>query len=458
MSQAVTRYLNIPPLSYAAWRDRLLEGSEESVRFAREQMPLLSGLTMVCLLGYYFVWHALYPNDFESLGVRCVGAIACLPTLFLRRIPGHLRKWLPLYWPLGLTYVLPFIFGYLLAQNAAHAAELGDTNIIWPLQNVVALVLFILVVNDGLLATVLWSIATLAIIATVFAVNSNPNVAELQRVYFEPMPLYGFILVAGSIAMRNKKIIELEKLRAIADVTNNMAHELRTPFLGIKALAQGIGLHLPNLLRAYQLAIDNHLTIEPIRQRHLRRLKFGLREIELETNHSNSIIDRLLINATERPVEEHAFESFSARRCVLDAIHRYPFAGRYERDLITIDLDQDFIISAPPVLMVHVLFNLLKNSLYYVQKAGKGGVTIQLVAAGESVRKIVVHDTGTGIPPQIIRRIFDRFFTTTESGHGAGIGLSFCKMVMEGLGGSIVCTSKFGHFTDFVLTFPQDHA
>jgi two-component system CAI-1 autoinducer sensor kinase/phosphatase CqsS len=367
-----------------------------------------------------------------------------------------LRKWLPVYWPLGLTYVLPFVFGYLLAQNAAHASELGDTNIIWPLQNVVALVLFILLVNDGLLATMLWLVATLAIIAIVLAIGSEPNIAELNRVYLEPMPLYAFVLVIGSMAMRNKKIIELEKLRAIADVTNNMAHELRTPFLGIKALAQGIGLHMPSLLQAYDLAIQNHLTIEPIRSRHLRRLKFGLREIETETDHSNSIIDRLLINATEKPVEEHVFETFSARECVLDALHRYPFAGRYERDLVAIDLDQDFIISAPPVLIVHVLFNLLKNSLYYVQKAGTGDVTITLIARRRSGHKIIVHDTGTGIPPQIIRRIFDRFFTTTEAGYGAGIGLSFCKMVMDGLGGSIACRSVFGRYTNFVLTFPRN--
>ena len=445
------RYFNFPPLSYQAWRDHFAEASEESVRFAREHMPLLAGAAIVCLLGYYFVWRALYPGDFESFTIRVIGAIVCVPGLLLHKFPPLLRKWFPLYWLLGLTYVFPFEFGYLLAQNAIHADALGQTNIIWPLQNVVALVLFILLVNDGLLATALWSAATLAVIAIVFTTSTDPNFAELKRVYFEPMPLYAFILILGSVTMRNKKIIELEKLRAIADVTNNMAHELRTPFLGIKALAQGIGLHLPNLLRAYHLAIDNNLEIEPIRHRHLQRLKFGLREIELETNHSNSIIDRLLINATERPVEEHEFETVSARQCVLDAMHRYPFAGRYERDLVEVDLDQDFTISAPPVLLVHVLFNLLKNSLFYVQKAGKGEVTIKL----RSSRRIIVHDTGTGIPPQFIRRIFDRFFTTTEAGHGAGIGLSFCKMVMEGLGGSIVCTSRLGHFTTFVLTFPR---
>jgi two-component system CAI-1 autoinducer sensor kinase/phosphatase CqsS len=253
----------------------------------------------------------------------------------------------------------------------------------------------------------------------------------------------------------NRELIDQEKLRAIADVTNNMAHELRTPFLGIKALAQGIGLHLPTLLKAYDLAIQHRLKLEPIRRRHLERLRRSLREIEIETDYSNSIIDRLLINATERPVEEHTFELFSAQRCVLDALHRYPFSGRHERDLISVDLDRDFTILAPPVLVVHVLFNLMKNGLYYVHKAGKGGVKVTLLKSRHRPDRIIVEDTGTGIPPQNIKRIFERFYTTTEVGHGAGIGLSFCKMVMEGLGGSITCRSKFGAYTRFVLTFPR---
>jgi len=68
---------------------------------------------------------------------------------------------------------------------------------------------------------------------------------------------------------------------------------------------------------------------------------------------------------------------------------------------------------------------------------------------------IIVEDTGTGILPQNLKRIFERFYTTTESGHGSGIGLSFCKMVMDGLGGSITCESEFGVYTRFTLLFPR---
>ena len=318
----------------------------------------------------------------------------------------------------------------------------------------VALVIFILLINDGLLATLLWLAATGAILASVFLLDPSPNIPELRRVYLEPMPLYGFILIVGSLAIRNRKIIELEKLRAISNVTSNIAHELRTPFLGIKALAQGIGLYLPRLIDAYDLAIENALPIEAIRRRQLDRLRTSLREIEIETNHSNSIIDRLLLNASERPVEDHVFERFSAQRCVLDALHRYPFVGRYERDLICLSLDRNFTINAPHVLVVHVLFNLFKNGLYYVQKAGKGELNVRLVTGRQRANAIIVEDTGTGIAPQNMRRIFDRFYTTTESSHASGIGLSFCKMVMEGLGGSIKCESKLGHYTRLTLTFP----
>jgi len=417
-------------------------------------MPMLGWVGVACLLSYYFIWTAVYPDCYESFAVRFVGSIVCIPAILLRRIKKPLLVWLPLYWTVGLTYVLPFVFGFMLAQNAATASAVGQTNLVWPLQNVVALVIFILLINDGLLATLLWLVCTVVIIGFVFTLNTAPNMAELTRVYFEPMPLYGFILIVGSLAIRNRKIIELEKFRAMSDVVSNIAHELRTPLLGVKALARGIGMHLPGLVRAYDLAIEHELGIERIRRRQLERLRTSLREIEVETDYSNVIIDRLLINTSEQPIEDHEFEDFSAQHCVIDALHRYPFAGVHERDLISIDLDRNFMIHAPLILVVHVLFNLLKNGIYYVNKAGKGDLRVKLVTGRDQPDSIIVEDTGTGIAPQNLRRIFERFYTTSETVHGSGIGLSFCKVVMEGVGGSITCESELGSYTRFTLTFP----
>lgn len=427
-------------------------------RYSHHHMQTIALFGVIGEPLFYFIWRTMEPNSYESLSLRLVGAIIAVPLLFARvGVRKGFENALAITFVCAATYCLPFMFCYLLLQNASLVDATSATPIQWPMQYTVSLILLVLLFPSGVLAGLLFIVATVSAWAAFLATGGNTT-PEVSRVFWDLMPIYLFILAAGTVFNANRELIDQEKLRAISNVTSNIAHELRTPFLGIKALAQGIALYLPGLIRAYELAIENHLPIEPIRRRQLDRLRTSLREIESETDHSNSIIDRLLLNASERPVEEHAFELFSAQSCVVEALHRYPFIGGYERDLICVDLDRNFTINAPQVLIVHVLFNLLKNGLYYVQKAGKGELTVRLVSGRHRADAIIVEDTGTGIPPQILKRIFERFFTTTEASHASGIGLSFCKMVVEGIGGTIKCESKFGIYTRFTLTFPKARA
>jgi two-component system CAI-1 autoinducer sensor kinase/phosphatase CqsS len=416
-------------------------------------MRLLGWVGVVSLTSYYFIWKYVFPEDYESLPLRLIGAVACLPAILINKLGKWFEDWITIYWLLALTYVLPFVFGYLLAMNAISAEAVGSSNLIWPLQNVVALFVFILLVNDGFLATLLWLCATVIILAIVLTALPNPNLAELERVYLHPMPLYAFILIVGSLAIRNREVIEYEKLRTMAAVGSTVAHELRTPFLGIRALAEGIQKYLPTLLRSYELAISNGLPVKPIRRAHLEGLKKSLDRINGEIDYSNRIVDMLLINSSESPVRKSEFTLFSASGCVQEALARFPFSSDEERDLIRLDIADDFEVSAPRVLIVHVLFNLIKNGLYYVHRAGRGDISI-LLRPDAGTNRLIVEDTGTGISAQVINRIFERFFTTTETGHGAGIGLSFCKLVMEGIGGTIHCDSQLGSYTRFTLDFP----
>ena len=63
-------------------------------------------------------------------------------------------------------------------------------------------------------------------------------------------------------------------------------------------------------------------------------------------------------------------------------------------------------------------------------------------------------DYGRGIKEEIIGKIFDKFFTQSKS--GIGIGLSFYKVIMEGIGGSIKCELIVGgEYTNFILKFPK---
>jgi two-component system CAI-1 autoinducer sensor kinase/phosphatase CqsS len=447
---------------YEIWKASLFESPSrawESIlrnyRYSHHHARSLAIFAIVAEPFYYFLWRYLEPESYETLLLRSLGALLCVPLLFARDwMRRGLEPVLAIVFLVAATYCLPFAFCFLLLKNASLIAEPFDTPIIWPMQYAISLMLLVLLFPSGVLASMLFLVATLAAWLA-FWTTGGHSTSEVVRMFWHMMPVYLFILASGTLFNVKREVIDQAKLRAMSNVTNNIAHELRTPLLAMKALAQGIGMHLPGLIRAYDLGIANGLKIEPIRKRQLERMRTSLREIEVETDYSNVIIDRLLINTTERPFEQHPFEDFTAQSCVIDAIHRYPFAGGHERDMISIDLDRNFMIHAPPILIVHVLFNLMKNGIYYVQKAGKGDLTVRLVTNQRFADSIVVEDTGTGIAPQNLRRIFERFYTTSETAHSSGIGLSFCKAVMEGLGGSITCESEIGVYTRFTLTFPR---
>jgi signal transduction histidine kinase len=63
-----------------------------------------------------------------------------------------------------------------------------------------------------------------------------------------------------------------------------------------------------------------------------------------------------------------------------------------------------------------------------------------------------------GIRHEVLPKLFEKFYTTTYRGTGLGLGLAFCKMVMNGFGGSISCASEWGQYTTFKLIFPKRKA
>lgn len=108
-----------------------------------------------------------------------------------------------------------------------------------------------------------------------------------------------------------------------------------------------------------------------------------------------------------------------------------------------------------------VLLNLLTNAFYAVQKRqqlGEPGYAPTLGVAtrqvGEAV-KIRVSDNGTGIPADLMSRIFQPFFTTKPSGEGTGLGLSLSHdIITKGHGGTLAVASREGQGTTFRITLP----
>lgn len=238
------------------------------------------------------------------------------------------------------------------------------------------------------------------------------------------------------------------RLEGMTMVSMSTAHELRTPLATINAGIGNIKSYLPHLINAYQQAKKASLPVHELKENRLNLLDDILEVMEIEVRASFTFIDMLLMNVN--PALESAKEVISITKCINEALARYPFAEK-ENMLVQWDQKNDFLVWGNELLIIHILFNLLKNALYYIAKAGKGAIHIRLDKES-TYNLLIFEDTGTGIAQDILPHVFDRFFTKTY--HGAGIGLTFCRMVMESVGGTIVCDSIEGEYTRFTLRFP----
>jgi PAS domain S-box-containing protein len=240
------------------------------------------------------------------------------------------------------------------------------------------------------------------------------------------------------------------QLKGMIMVTATIAHEIRTPLAAIKAAARGVKLVVPFLIAAYKNAIKKKIQEETVSENQIKLLEEATDSVEKKVDQSNMVIDMLLSNIQNRGVEITEFEICSARDCIQKAISQYAFVSSQPE--IDLKDNKDFAFYGKEVLILHVLFNLFKNALYFIQKARKGKIIIW-VELGKKVNELHFKDTAMGISEEHLPVIFDDFFTYGTN-KGTGIGLSFCKKTMQAIGGDITCKSVYGEYTEFVMSFP----
>jgi len=146
------------------------------------------------------------------------------------------------------------------------------------------------------------------------------------------------------------------------------------------------------------------------------------------------------------------FKQYSMTKNIQEALEQYPFEIG-EKELITVEVTSDFDYVGNPVLTNHVLYNLIKNSLRAIKNADKGKITIRLESS-KKFNKLIFRDTATGIPKKFLPKIFGLFESLMTAQGGTGIGLTFCKLVIDSYGGNITCDSIENEYTEFVLEFP----
>ncbi|MDF1821913.1 MAG: HAMP domain-containing sensor histidine kinase [Alcanivoracaceae bacterium] len=422
---------------------RLVKSIVESAHYSRFNAPMVGVLGLVGFPLYYYIWHDLFPQPYENLELRIAGMLVCLPLLFYNLWPERLQRRFAIYWLMVLLYTLPFFFTYMLLRN--------QMSIVWSMSIMAALFLLVLAVYDWLMVAII-SVTGSAAAWLAYYLTADQIIPFSD--YLQQLPIYLFVVVAGSIFNYSAQMVKEEKLDAYAAVGRNIAHELRTPLLGMKAATTALQRYMPDLEKAYRLARDANLPVTPIRNQRFDQLAQAADRIDDEIVYSNTIIDMLLLSAGQANIKSDDFRFCSIDRTIRLTLKRYPFKSEREQALVHWQPGEDFEYFGSDLLVTHILFNLIKNALHSVISAGKGDVTISS-KRGRDMDQLTVRDTGPGIPPNEIRHIFDHFYTSKTVDQGSGVGLSFCRHVMESFGGTITCRSKMGHYTEFVMSFPS---
>lgn len=147
-----------------------------------------------------------------------------------------------------------------------------------------------------------------------------------------------------------------------------------------------------------------------------------------------------------------AESSVNIADCVQDTLRC--LARSPERDGVRLDLniDPDCIAAIRPVALQQALLNLVLNACEAMRPAGG---TLSITCRREKQIRIVLADSGPGIPPELLDRMFDPFVTARSGGGGTGLGLAVCKRLVEEAEGQICVRSEIGKGTEFEIRLPE---
>lgn len=254
-----------------------------------------------------------------------------------------------------------------------------------------------------------------------------------------------------SIDITEKKRSEqLEKEQEIAKknaalmniLSSSVAHEIRTPLSIIK-----INADLVNMLN-----IPEHIHNNKIHQQFTERMD----NIQQAIKECAQVMDMLLVKLKKMAMadtQDKNLETCSMMQTIQTALFEYPFRTHEQALVHYTPPAENFMYKGHERLTKHILFNLLRNALHVIQANQKGEIFIEC-HADKTHYQLTFKDTAQGVPADYIPKMFNAFETTDDAHSGTGLGLAFCKLVMESYGGRIECTSHEGEFTKFTLYFP----
>lgn len=248
--------------------------------------------------------------------------------------------------------------------------------------------------------------------------------------------------VAGVVTILRDLTREREISQMKSDFVSKASHELRTPLSSIRAYVE--------------MLVDGEANDEKSRQEFYRI-------IQDETDRLGRLIDNMLnISRIEAGIVQIERERVDVKELIDRAISTLePQARDKDISLHSKVANVDLCVEGDPDMLYQVVLNLTSNAVKYTPEGGRITISADTDNLTGSVL-VSVSDTGLGIPPDSIPKLFDKFYRVENYkrvAKGTGLGLSLCKHIVETVHhGQIGVESKLGMGSRFWFSVPMRYA
>ncbi len=402
--------------------------------YAEPNLTLVGWMGFIGFPLYYFVWDFMFPQSYENLPLRLFCSALFFGIIFRNRLSSSWRKYVHVYYQITITTCLPFFFFYMLLMN--------DWSNVWVMSFMSAIFLHILLVH---VTRVMFAQTFAGIgLATFFAWIAKGFHLDITMDWTH-VPIFLFIYVFGNMFYFRNQIEHEAKVSLAKSFGAGIAHEMRNPLSGLCTSIDVIQSVLPNKKAIgekdqYVMSGEDVTLLREVSEDAMNIIHSG-----------NETIDLLLTSIDENRVSRSSFKRYSAQSVVEKAIESFSYKRSTDRFAISFDARSEFDFLGSDTLLKYVMYNLFKNAFHH-RSSDEFHIHVSM-QSNDTANQIVVTDNGSGIAPDVIRHIFQDFYTTGKSG-SYGLGLPFCKKVMRSFGGNIKCISQPGEWSQFTLTFP----
>ncbi|ELP2671586.1 response regulator [Vibrio parahaemolyticus] len=402
--------------------------------YAEPNLTLVGWMGFIGFPLYYFVWDFMFPQSYENLPLRLFCSALFFGIIFRNRLSSSWRKYVHVYYQITITTCLPFFFFYMLLMN--------DWSNVWVMSFMSAIFLHILLVH---VTRVMFAQTFAGIgLATFFAWIAKGFHLDITMDWTH-VPIFLFIYVFGNMFYFRNQVEHEAKVSLAKSFGAGIAHEMRNPLSGLCTSIDVIQSVLPNKKAIgekdqYVMSGEDVTLLREVSEDAMNIIHSG-----------NETIDLLLTSIDENRVSRSSFKRYSAQSVVEKAIESFSYKRSTDRFAISFDARSEFDFLGSDTLLKYVMYNLFKNAFHH-RSSDEFHIHVSM-QSNDTANQIVVTDNGSGIAPDVIRHIFQDFYTTGKSG-SYGLGLPFCKKVMRSFGGNIKCISQPGEWSQFTLIFP----